>query len=132
MKSLNSFLKPKRKENLKFVLSDAFVGDDGKLIEWEMRQLSGAESLELQSEIEGKSYQEAMAIMVANSLVYPNLKDAELLKGLSEQQGKPIMKAVDALKLITTDAELGTLIFKYSEYNALTTDFGEKVEEAKN
>ena len=42
MKNLNAFLNPKRKDNIRFVLSDAFVGDDGNPVEREMllQQLS--------------------------------------------------------------------------------------------
>lgn len=131
MKSLNSFLNPKRKENLKFVLSDAFI-EDSKPIEWEMRQLSAQEGLELQNQITSKSYTEVMAVYVAHSLVVPNLRDKELLDGLTQREGKPILKAADALKALVTDAELASLITKYTELNSLTSDFGAKVKEVKN
>lgn len=131
MKSLNSFLNPQRKDNIKFVLSDAFV-EDGKPIEWEMRQLTASEGMELQSQTTSKNYMEIMAIYVANSLVVPNLKDKELLEGLTKREGRPILKPVEALKVLTTDAELGFLITKYSEHNNLTSNFNDKVKEVKN
>lgn len=131
MKSLNSFLNPKRKENLKFVLSDAFV-EDGNPIEWEMRQLSAAEGIELQNQLQGKSYMDIMTTYIAYALVYPNLKDKDLLDGLSKREGRTILKAVDALKALTTDAELASLISKYSDHNNLTMNFNDKVKEAKN
>ena len=40
MNTLKNFLNPVRKENIKFVLSDAFVDDEGKPLQWEMRQIS--------------------------------------------------------------------------------------------
>lgn len=132
MKSLSSFLNPKRKENLVFVLSDAFIGEDGKPIEWEMRQLSAEEGLELQKQTEAKEYSDMMIAYVAASLVYPNLKDKELLDGLTKKAGRPVLKATDALKALVTDAELASLISRYISYNELTSNFTEKVSEVKN
>ncbi len=132
MQSLNSFLNPRRKENLKFILSSAFVDDNGKEIEWEMRQLSASEGIELQKQVTSNDYSEVMANYVANSLVYPNLKDKQLLEGLSKKEGRPVLKAVDALKLMVTDSELASLISKYIDYNDLTDSFEEKVEDVKN
>lgn len=132
MKSLNSFLHPKRKENMKFILSDAFLDENGKPIEWELRQLSAKEGIELQKKMEGRDYMAVMTAYVANALVYPDLRDKELLDALSEQEGRPVLSPMEALPLLTTDAELATLIQKYSAHNDLTTSFADKVEEAKN
>lgn len=132
MKSLNSFLNPKRKENLKFVLSDAFIDEAGHPIEWEMRQLSAQEGLELQSQISDTNYTTVMTEYVATAMVYPNLHDAELLNGLSQKAGRKILKASDALVAMLTDAELAEAINQYSKYNELTTGIEEKVEEVKN
>lgn len=132
MKSLNSFLNPKRKENLRFVLSNAFLGEDGKPIEWEMRQLTAPEGAELTKSLDSKDYTKAMSAYVAEALVYPDLHNKELLSGLSEREGKPILKAVDALMCLVNDAELASLISHYVQHNELTTGISEKIEEVKN
>lgn len=132
MKNLNAFLHPKRKENLKFVLSDAFVGEDGAPLEWELRQLSADESMEL-----GKSYAhstpgEMLAATVAQALVVPNLRDAELLAELSKQAGRSIMKPLDALLRLVTDPEYAKLCAVYIKHNELGQSFEQKVDDAKN
>lgn len=132
MKSLTGFLNPKRKENLKFVLSDAFVDEDGKPLEWEMRQLSAKEGLELKNQIENADYMGIMTAYVAEALVYPDMHDKELLEALSERENKTILKASDALIAMTSDAELAELVKLYSQHNELTRSFSEKKEEAKN
>ncbi len=132
MKSLNSFLNPKRKENLKFVLSDAFIDEAGQPIEWELRQLSAQEGLELQNQISDANYTTVMTEYVAAAMVYPNLHDTELLNGLSQKAGRKILKASDALVAMLTDVELAEAINRYSKYNELTTGIEEMVEEAKN
>jgi hypothetical protein len=128
MKSLNSFLNPKRKPNLKIALSPAFTDEKGKPIEWEIKQLSAKEGID----IDGENYKEMMVAYVAESLVYPNLHDAELLAGLSEREGRTILSAKEALLVLVNDSELSKLIDEYSKYNNLTLDFEKLVDEAKN
>lgn len=128
MKSLNSFLNPKRKPNLKIKLSSAFVDEKGNPVEWEMRQLSAKEGID----IDGENYKDIMCSYVAESLVFPDLHDAELLAGLSEREGNKVLSAKEALLLIVNDSELATLIAAYTKYNDLTSDFNELVDEAKN
>lgn len=132
MESLQSFLHPKRKENKKFILSDAFLDEKGNPIQWEMRQLSASEGMELQPQFEGKNYTEIMVVYLVNSLVYPNFKDRELLDALSKREGRPVLSAAEALKLTTTDAELAKLIAVYTDYNSLTTNFEAEVNKVKN
>jgi len=128
MKSLSSFLNPKRKPNLKIKLSPDFVDEKGEIIEWELKQLSSKEGLN----VDGEGYKEIMTSYIAESLVYPDLHNAELLKGLSEREGRTILSTKDALLALTNDNELAALIEAYNHYNELTTDFNAKVEEAKN
>ena len=131
VKNLEAFLNPKRKENLKFPLSAAFVDKDGKPVEWEMKELSTEEVLAVSKETKDQDSRTQMLAVVAEALVYPDLHDAELLDALSKREGRPILKAVDALIALTTDAESGSLIVRYSEHNRLIP-FQELVEEAKN
>ena len=67
MKSLNRFLNPVRKPNKKFVLSSAFVEEDGTPIEWEMRALSAKECKEISNAAEDKSGSDILAMQVAAS-----------------------------------------------------------------
>lgn len=132
MKSLNSFLNPKRKENLKFVLSEAFVDDTGEPIEWEMRQLSAKEGVDLKKQADGTDYQTLMATLISEALVFPDLHDKELLEGLSAQKKRPVLKASDALMTITSDAEFGQLWNLYTTHNEVVVNFKDAVDEAKN
>ena len=47
METLKNFLHPKRKENIRFVLSDSFVDEQGNPLEWEMRQIKAKEGMEI-------------------------------------------------------------------------------------
>lgn len=128
MKSLQSFLNPKRKPNLKFKLP-AFEE------EFEMRFLTSDELMELgkTTRMKGETGQlEIMARQVAESLVTPDLHNKELLQALSERENKTILDPVEALKYIVNGAELAELIDIYTNYSDITVDFGNKIEEVKN
>lgn len=125
MKSLSSFLNPKRKPNIKFKLP-AFEE------EFEMRLLSAEEDFQIGKEMQGQGAVELITRYVAESLVVPDLHSKELLDALSEREGKKIIDSVDALKHIVNGAELSTLIGVYNDYANVTVDFGEKVNEIKN
>lgn len=132
MKSLNSFLNPVRKENLKFILSDSFLDDKGNPIEWEMKQLTALEGIEIQKELNSTDYMEIMTGYVANALVYPCMRDKELLSEISKKECRNILDPVEALKTMLLDNELAKLISLYSDYNNVSTAFSKGVEEAKN
>lgn len=53
METLKNFLHPKRKENIRFVLSDSFVDEQGNPLEWEMRQIKAKEGMEISRDCEG-------------------------------------------------------------------------------
>lgn len=98
----------------------------------ELRQLSSSESCELQKQYEGRSQSDILLTVIACSLAYPNLRDAELLKALSQREGRTILDPAEALKALTTDAELTRLIVMYQRHNALDTSLAELAAEAKN
>lgn len=131
MKNLNAFLNPVRKPNHKFVLSDAFVDEDGKPIEWELRLLTAEESLEISKEHAHSSYGEVIFATIARSLVYPNLRDKELLEALSKREGRQILEAKEALKVMINDPEYSRLASEYLQY-ANIKSFDKQVETAKN
>lgn len=132
MKNLKNFLHPKRRENRRFVLSDAFVDDDGQPLEWEMRQVSADEGVEIAKQTEGLTNTEVMAYYIAQSLVVPNLKDAELVKAMAEEHNGKIMKPHEILRALVTDGEFSKLIRIWNEHNQATVKFGDLVDEAKN
>lgn len=121
--TMNSYFKclinPKRKENLKFVLSNAFVDDAGNPLEWEMRELSAAEGAELARE--NASNIRMLTTLVARALVKPNLRNAEFLKALSQQRGRTFLDPAEALTALVTDSELAKLILLYELHNTVET-----------
>ncbi|WMJ83553.1 phage tail assembly chaperone [Oscillospiraceae bacterium LTW-04] len=114
------------------MLSEAFCDESSAPVEWELRQLSSMESCELQKQYEGRSQSDILLTVIACSLVYPNLRDAELLKELSQREGRTILEPAEALKALTTDAELTRLIVMYQRHNALGTSLAELAAEVKN
>ncbi len=131
MKNLDAFLNPKRKENLKFILSAAFQDENGQPVEWELRELSAREMLEVQGFYEGRGMQETSLALAAESLVSPNIHDAELLAALSKREGRTILEPVEALKAMLSGSELSLLLYRYFEQQN-PGGFGEMVGEAKN
>ncbi len=123
----NSLLTPKRKENLKFVLSNAFLDDSGNPLEWELRQLTAAEGAELARE--NANSLRTLTTMVARSLVRPDLHNAEFLRALSQQRGRTFLDAAEALTALVTDSELAKLILLYELHNTVETQ-AQKPEEA--
>jgi len=127
MKSLNSFLNPKRKPNLKFKL-EAFEE------EFEMRLLSAQEDTEISKQIAGggETGVDIMTRYVAESLVVPDLHSKELLDALSEREGRKVLDVADALKCLVNGAELSKLITIYNDFANVTVDFGKEVNDIKN
>lgn len=132
MKSLHRFLNPVRKENTKFVLSSAFVEDDGTPIEWEMRALGAYETQAINRENMDKETSDIVAMQVAESLVYPNLKDAELVKAFADANGGKILAPHEILLKMLTAAEYNKLVGVFNTQNEVTMNFTALVEEAKN
>lgn len=126
-KTLESFLNPKRKPNVKFHLT-GFAG------EFEMRAISTQEGLEIDKDIQAKQLSGASALVpyVAESLVKPDLHNAELLTALSEKAGHKILSAYDACVAMFNDAEMATLAEVYTRHVRTTANFEEDVETAKN
>ena len=101
------------------MLSNAFVDDAGKPLEWEMRELSATEGAELARE--NASNIRMLTTMVAHSLVKPNLRNAEFLRALSQQRGRTFLDPAEALTALVTDSELARLILLYELHNTVET-----------
>ena len=126
-KTLESFLNPKRKPNVKFHLT-GFAG------EFEMRAVSAQEGLEIDRDIQARQLSGASMIVpyVAAGLVKPDLHNAELLAALSEQAGHKVLNPYDACVALFTDAELATLAEVYERHVRTTANFEGDIETAKN
>ncbi|MFV0497964.1 MAG: phage tail assembly chaperone [Candidatus Fimivivens sp.] len=131
MKNLEAFLNPKRKPNMRFVLSEDFVGEDGAPLVWEMRALSARELCDVRSFYEGRGQEQTTLALLAKSLVHPDLSDAQLLQGLSQKEGKSILDPCEALKSLLDAAQLGVLLACYFKHQQVN-NFHELVDEAKN
>ena len=132
MNELERFLNPARGENLRFVLSEAFTGEDGRPLVWEMRQLSAAEGLELERQYAAKGETELLLAMTAASLVTPNLRDERLLSALSKKSGGAVLSPAQALKAMLTMPELIRLVKIYYRCGGLDETADSLIEKAKN
>lgn len=126
-KTLESFLHPHRRENIRFKLSSF---DE----EFEMKALTAAEDLRIAKKVREKDLSdiEALACYAAEALVVPNLHSKKLLDALSEREGHKILSAYDALKIMFNGAEVSALVEIYQKHANVVMDFQNEVEEAKN
>ena len=126
-KTLESFLHPHRKPNVKFHM-DNFDG------EFEMKAVSAQKGLEIDRDIQARQLSGAAAIIpyVAEGLVKPDLHNAALLEALSAMKGHKILSAYDACVAMFTDAELAALAQVYDRHVRVTAKFEDDIETAKN
>lgn len=126
-KTLETFLNPKRKPNVKFRLPSF----DAEL---EMRALTAQEGLDNADFVASRELKNAAALVptVATALVAPNLRNKDLLDALSEKTGKKILNPYDAAVALFSEAEIAKLIEIYNTYFNVTASFSEDVETAKN
>ena len=123
------------------VVSDRFVDENGKPIEWEVRCISSEENEVLQRDcirqvpIPGKRNQYRQTVdtvlygrkLAAACTVFPNLNDAEL------QDSYHVKCAEDLIvKLLSVPGELAAYIDYLQEMCAPNQSLGDLVDEAKN
>lgn len=127
-------------ENIKYVVSKRFVGEDNKPMEWEIACINSTEDEQLRKDctkripIPGKRGQFTMEIdsnlyvgkLAARCTVFPNLNDAEL------QNSYGAMGADSLLKTMLTPGEYADYLTKVQEVNGFDISFDEKVDEIKN
>lgn len=130
----------KKIDNIKYAVSDRFVGENGDAIEWEIRAIDADENERLRNSCmrtypvaggrKGQTMRDVdesayMAKLVACCTVYPNLNDAEM-------QDSYHVKSADKLVLkMLTPGEYANYCLKVVEHCDFDTA-GELVEEAKN
>jgi hypothetical protein len=138
MSSLKAFFAQNVQQNdiIEFVVSDRFKDENGKPIPWKLRALSEAENAEIRRKATSKErvggryvYQfdpeEYVARIVAASVVFPDLKDAELQKSYG------VMGEVELLRRMLLAGEYTKLTRKVQEINGFE-DIQELVDEVKN
>lgn len=137
--SLSAFLAQNalKAENEKFVISHRFVDEKGNPIPWEIQALSEAENQALRksaTKMTGRrgakvpeiDYDLYLSRMIAESVVFPNLKDAELQKSYG------VIGADELLRKMLTAGEYANLLEVVQEINGYNVTMDDLVEEAKN
>lgn len=143
MSDIKAFLKQNKevKENVKVIVSDGFKDEKGKPIPFEIKPLTAMEDEAIRNacmkkvQVVGKKNQYTseldsnryVRLLCTNSVVFPNLKDAEL------QDSYGVSTPDDLLVAMLTAGEFNILAEKVSELSmnkSVITD--EDIEEAKN
>jgi len=121
-----------------FVVSDRFRDSEGVPVAWKLRSMTEAENEECRKaatrKMKGKHGQQTMetnadeylAKLVVASVVFPNLKDAEL------QQSYGVLGAESLLRKMLRPGEYAGLVGKVQELNGFDRDMNDLVEEVKN
>jgi hypothetical protein len=120
------------------IVSERFKNKDGKSIPWKIRALTESENEQLRKACTKRTKQRGGAItnetdsteyaakLMVTSIVYPNLKDAEL------QNSYGVMGAEELLRKMLLAGEYSNLFLKVQELTGFDQDLNELVEEAKN
>ena len=128
----------KSEEIEEFPVSERFKDKEGKVIKWKLRTLTESENEEIrksatkQKKIKKNFYipevdqTEYMAKLAVASVVFPDLKDAELQKSYG------VLGAESLLRKMLLAGEYGTLIEKVQDMNGFDKDIEDIKEEVKN
>lgn len=138
MSSLQAFFAQNVKSDIveEFVVSERFKDENGKPIPWKIRALTEAENVEIRKsatkhvKVRGQYIpqldpEEYISKLIAASVVFPNLKDAELQKSYG------VIGAEELLRKMLLPGEYGKLAQKVQEINGFE-DIQELVDEVKN
>lgn len=134
--ALVAFLKQNKKttDTVKFAASKAFVDENGKPVEWEIKPLKSREADKIRSECNtygkgGKVKSDTAKFnraVAAACTVFPNLNDAEL------QDSYEVMGAEELItEMLDKDGEFQAYVKKCLEVSGYENN-AELVEEAKN
>ena len=123
----------------KVVISDRFVGEDGKPLEWEIRAIGNETDDELRNQCTSQvrikknvympklDYTEYLKKLLVACVVYPNLNNKEL------QDSYTVMSSEELLSAMLLPGEYNALAEKVQEICGFDKDImEEKIEEAKN
>ncbi|MEK4854788.1 phage portal protein [Paenibacillus sp. FSL H7-0756] len=121
-----------------FVVSKRFKDKEGKAIPWKLRSITEDENQELRKaamkKVKGRNgvytpefdSNEYLAKMVGASVVYPNLKDAELQKSYGVRGAEAL------LRKMLLPGEFTALMEHVNALNGYDQDMNELVDEVKN
>ena len=140
MNNLKSFLAQNKVKvsNIKYVVSNNFIDDNGEPMNWELRALSNTEFEELRKNCTTKRLQKNgmytletdndifQAKLCATCVVFPDLKNVEL------QNSYGVMGEEDLLKNMLSPGEYANLGEEIIKLNGFDKNVNNKVEEAKN
>ena len=128
-------------ENIKFVASKRFLGEDGNPIPWEIKTITGTEDEALRKScakrvpVPGKKnqyqketdYDLYLGKLAVACTVFPNLNDKEL------QDSYGVMGAEQLIvEMLDDPGEYNAFMGQLQEYHGFDRTMQEKVDEAKN
>ncbi len=132
MTDLKSFLK----ENIatetyeEIEVSKRFLDEDGKIIKWQIKTINTLADEEIRNTCykanEDFDYNKYLGKLTANSIVYPNLKNAELQDSYSVKSDDELVKAM------LLAGEYANLVSIIQKLNGFDISFDELVEKGKN
>lgn len=142
MGNLSAFLSQNaiKNENMKYVASKRFLGEDGKPMPWEIGCITSGEDEDLRKlctkkvQVPGKKgmftpetdYNLYLGKLAAKCTVFPNLNDAEL------QNSYGVMGDDLLLKTMLNPGEYADYLAKVQGVNGFDVNMEDTVEEAKN
>ncbi|WP_410769579.1 phage tail assembly chaperone [Fontibacillus sp. BL9] len=123
--------------NEEVVISARFKDEKGNPIPWKLRSMTEEENEAIRKSAQRKvrdrgvvtidtNSEEYLAKMVVASVVFPNLKDADLQKSYG------VMGSDKLLRKMMLPGEYATLLQKVQEINGFDKDVNELVDEVKN
>lgn len=119
------------------VISDRFKDEAGKPIQWKVRSMTEEENEAIRKSAQRKikekgmvtidtNSEEYLAKLVVSSVVFPDLKDADLQKSYG------VMGADKLLRKMLLPGEYAGLLQKVQSINGFDKDINELVDEVKN
>lgn len=121
-----------------FIVSERFKDSEGKPIRWKLRAMTEAENEEIRKSATTRvkqkrgtyatetNHNDYMVKLVVASVVFPDLKNAELQKSYG------VLGADALIKEMLFPGEYGKLAGKVVEMNGFDEDINELMDEAKN
>ncbi len=143
MSEFSRFMKAnkKEKENERYAPTESLCDENGKPLEWEFRHITSTENEEIREkctidvQVTGKpnvfrpklKSSEYVKKMVAASVVYPDLDNAELQDSYGVKRPEELL-----LAMVDDPGEYNRLCDFVQKFQGFNASFEDKVEEAKN
>ena len=123
MNDFNRLIQPDAAQSPAFALSNAFLDEAGRPLEWALRPMTRAEQTRYARE---GAAQSVPFELLAETLLCPRFDDPRLLSALEEAHGRAVT-AAEALGLLLTWDELRTLTAIFKRVNGLSLPFWNRV-----